>query len=460
LVGIAVAAGLLGLSAFYLERDRVAPTEAASSGRGMAPVPTLAASVAGDGVDPARAAVMEAPGDDRRSPEKCALSLDESCAFLSPDDETLRELTRCGIVRFDHPVSGDFDPQWLEMTGASEDEKKALAEAVDVFQTRLREQGAALAVEAGLDRAWAEQSNFLIVVGMVQTQVDADEQEASLLRIARERAGLEEAPADPTLIDRANRLLADSGDAFERVVAEKLGATRAHELRVAGDGWPGRRSHVGNRCRDLDPEPQPAGSKWVPKTRAEARNCMENWRDSGCRFLGPSDTLLEEMARCGAVRFDFPAFVMTRDADPTFDATFAGEVGLTPAEEAKIAEAVETFRANLYADVGKMVKSIGKSDEWAEQTPLMGLMMALHEEVEDEADIKAVFARIARERAGQLAPDPTDDIHEQFIRRITTLGDDLEATLAQTLGPDRAHSLREHTDGWPGNRVQTASQCE
>ncbi len=217
---------------------------------------------------------------------------------------------------------------------------------------------------------------------------------------------------------------------------------------------------MGNRRQVEEPPPPPPKS--LPTTALQAQECLEGWREGECGFLEVNDLLLDEMAKCGIVRYDFPTFLMTRGAEPMLDEAWAEAAGVDPAEAAVIAEVGEAFRERFYADIVDMALEIGKTREWAEKTPLMGLMMALHEEVDDDGDIEVIFARIAKERAGQQAAPqtPSTDVHEAFVRRMVGLGDAFEVAMAERLGADRAHRLREHADGWPDTRVQTGSQCE
>jgi len=57
--------------------------------------------------------------------------------------------------------------------------------------------------------------------------------------LARERAGLAP-PSDPagsSASERAMRLLASLGDRWESLLADTVGAERAHAMRVSGNGW-------------------------------------------------------------------------------------------------------------------------------------------------------------------------------------------------------------------------------
>jgi len=481
-----VAAGALvlvgGLLWWMLRDDAPESTAAASAVVGestvpsepVAPRPRPSADSTPEpeiaGPDVTATAKPGAAGDDLSPASACATDPGPECLYLDPDDDTLAQMARCGIVRYDYPRflnqpdhPAAFDPKWEEEAEVTPKEREQLEAVARAFRSKLSADAVELAVEAGLERTWAEESPFFIVLGMVETRVEGGTYGESLLRVARERAGLDALPApgaEPSLSDRAARLLTGAGDAFERAVAEALGPDRARELRGSSDGWSGIGRTLGNRCRVDEPAPPPPKS--LPSTALQAQDCLEGWREGECGFLEVNDLLLDEMAKCGIVRYDFPTFLMTRDAEPMLDEAWSEAAGVGPAEAAVIAEVGEAFRERFYTDIVEMALEVGKTREWAEKTPLMGLMMALHDEVDDEGDVAEIFARIAKERAGQQAPSqtPSNDVHEAFVRRIAGLGDGFEVAMAERLGAQRAHQLREHADGWPDTRVQTGSQCK
>jgi hypothetical protein len=88
---------------------------------------------------------------------------------------------------------------------------------------------------------------------------------------------------------------------------------------------------------------------------------------------------------------------------------------------------------------------------------------AMLDEIEDKAtDDGNVYVRIARERAG-LEPVPADTSHapanERAMRLYAGLGAELQRTIAQTLGPERAYELRAHKQGWPWGHSRYRGEC-
>jgi hypothetical protein len=87
---------------------------------------------------------------------------------------------------------------------------------------------------------------------------------------------------------------------------------------------------------------------------------------------------------------------------------------------------------------------------------------SLKREIEDKSsrdDLKAVFQRLARERAGLQAPPAdlsTSSPLERLYRLLTSMGDRLEQTIGGQIGPDLAHRYRE---AGPGNRWRSSYGC-
>ena len=403
-------------------------------------------------------------------PSGCAAKPGQDCAFVDPSPDDLDELARCGMVRYEAPAAlGDpaqgsiFDEAWVDQAELTGHELEVLREVAGELRDALRAEAVALALQAGMERDWADESATYIILGMVQAEDDELNQQA-LTTIAQERAGALPAPTSlegRPPVERAARLVTGVGNRFEAAVAKRLGEARAAELRRLGDGWPGERGTIGNRCQPVVAES--ARDKEPVTTIAQARECIEQWRKFDCRFAEPEPLVIEEMSRCGIVRFDFPTFLMTRESEPAFEPAWADGAGLTADEADVIAEVAVGFRDALYADVAALAIEVGQTRAWADASPLLGLMGTLHEDVDDEALIEGIFAQVAKERleTGTVSPaGPEATVHERFIRRIVALGPAFEAAVAERLGSARASELRAHADGWPSVRMQTPSLCD
>ena len=179
------------------------------------------------------------------------------CPFLDPDEDTLREMARCASVKVDFPgfldnVESPRVDGYAKNLGITDPaEVAALQRAADAhytdFNTRLRE----IFVELGGDPAMAEDASAATMKSFIADQLDNDLMGEVQRRVAEERAGMREPPADPSALsieEQAFRLHAELGNDFESYLAKELGDARAHELRAVRDGWPGSTSVSSGDC--------------------------------------------------------------------------------------------------------------------------------------------------------------------------------------------------------------------
>jgi hypothetical protein len=455
------------------QAEAKAPTSPASASPRRPQLSNDQTSSEGTTADPPSKApsVVVATKVDRSPPKGCALAFGEApgCTFLEPDQETLLEMARCGIARLEAPRQPGadwgvhvFPADWVAKAGVSEAEHQRLEQAAAAFTAQHRQRWADLAASVGIERAWAETASPPVVVTRIAAEFDDDQLGAAVERVARERAGL--APNDedvPAALEAAVRLRLDTGDALEDAIAEAVGEARAAELRAVADGWPGAHTYIGNHC---EPEPIPSPERRVvPSTVAEAEACIDDIKGQGCAFLDPTQLERDRMADCGMIRFNIPAFLSDRSAEPGFGEGWADIAGLTPQEAAVLAEVSEEFREAVYRDLTELALQAGKSKGWADESPFLGLAFAIAEASGDTPeDGEAMFRRLAAEQAGRDAP-PTDlsgvSLDERFTRMTMEWGDQFEQALAARLGPDRASALQHANDGWPGPRVQSDNLC-
>ncbi|MCA9711499.1 MAG: hypothetical protein KDK70_37015, partial [Myxococcales bacterium] len=183
----------------------------------------------------------------------------EDCDFLEPDPQVLEEMARCGVVRYDFPAmfaqldwTPEFEREWLDLVGATAEEGERLIRVADDYRDDLFAKLEAIGREVGVE-PWGTDVTLLTVVIELSKAVGDDEVAAASRRVAQERAGLAEPPASLEGLPVAERFLrefSDVGGAFEERITQELGAARAHELRVARDGWPGLKYQTGARCPD------------------------------------------------------------------------------------------------------------------------------------------------------------------------------------------------------------------
>lgn len=408
--------------------------------------------------------------DDVDAPVRGCANFAEGCSFLEPDPETVGELARCGIVRYETPTMLDaeaskFDADWVAANSVTDAEHTALIEAAAVVRAEHRAALTELAVEAGIDRSWANKSSPFMTWAMIEHDVDEDDRRDAARKIAREQAGQATPPEDDssaTVAERVTRRVANLGGQLEQEVAERLGAKRARELHLGGDGWPGRRTDTASLCRaEEDDAPPPV--RFDPSTREEVKRCFADAEGEGCPYLEPNEITKSEMARCGVVRFELPGFVMTRASEPRFEDEWVAAADLTDTELTVIAEVGETTRDEFYAELVALAVDKGVDEEWARQSPLLALIGEIGDGGDDRDTTMAIAKRIAEERGSGSPPSAIEGVDaraEAAYRGLMGFGDAFEAALAERLGPERARELRRADDGWPGNKAQTPSQCE
>jgi hypothetical protein len=167
-------------------------------------------------------------------------------AYFNLGKAELEAMARHCDVRSDYPKN--LDPQESEDLGLSPDEREAWSRALQKVADQELELYRALLGE--IDPNTAE----LVTMALAQvrrqlskfaTKARTGDDDSLQRHVAEERAGLRDAPEDPSQLsawNRYNRLRFNSGDRFAELLVDELGADRVHELRSVFDGWPGARS--------------------------------------------------------------------------------------------------------------------------------------------------------------------------------------------------------------------------
>ena len=209
-----------------------------------------------------------APDDPAR---RCATSYHApGCDDVDPPPEVLEEMARCGSIKVDPPefllsnTADGYTPSaaLTSLVNLTDDEVATVTEAnrrfAEAYAAELKQIVKELggnAPEMPADTPpWAIISSFSAVLdGAVP------DEEATRIRqsIAQERASLASAPADRSALpphERYERLRADVADNYEAALSTVLGSDRAHELRVARNGWGGSATLFGGRCPDDPPD--------------------------------------------------------------------------------------------------------------------------------------------------------------------------------------------------------------
>jgi hypothetical protein len=164
-------------------------------------------------------------------------------SWVDPTAEELLTMARECRVLMDSPGVFDSEPGELEVElgarlGLSTAEVAAVNQVIRDVHSQYRDQLRALYVEVTGDTAGADALSPHALFEEIEDKSPRDEGPRARRRIARERAGLDAPPADPSRLpplERAFRAQADLGVVTERGLAARLGAERAHALRRGGN---------------------------------------------------------------------------------------------------------------------------------------------------------------------------------------------------------------------------------
>lgn len=177
---------------------------------------------------------------------------DERHFFPASADDLARWAENCEL-RLDEPPVLGIEPEGLgearEELGMTEDEGRVVEDAIRRVHERFRDQLRTLYVEATGDEAGAGSLSPRAMLDEIEDKATDDGN--VYVRISRERAGLEPAPADTShapVNERAVRLYAGLGDELQRTIAQTLGPERAYELRAHKQGWPWGHSRFRGEC--------------------------------------------------------------------------------------------------------------------------------------------------------------------------------------------------------------------
>ncbi len=198
----------------------------------------------------------------------------------------------------------------------------------------------------------------------------------------------------------------------------------------------------------------------IPSTVSPRDCATAGHQHPDCDFVEPDPEVLEEMATCGIVRYDFPAMFAQRDWTPEFEAQWLDLVGATGEEREQLMDLADEYRDELFGSLEVIGQEVGVPPFESDAT-LLDVVVALSEAVGD-GNVTAASRRVAQERAGLAdAPESMEGLPaaERFLRTFSSVGTSFEDKLASGLGDARAHELRLAQDGWPGLKYQTGARC-
>jgi hypothetical protein len=193
-----------------------------------------------------------------------------------------------------------------------------------------------------------------------------------------------------------------------------------------------------------------------------AKRCHRAMRgEEGCSFVDPDEETLLEMARCGTVKVDQPAFLES-DVPSQLSVATAEALGLSSAEEEVLLETARRFRQQYTETLRQLYVEAGGNAALIDDLPPRAIDGMLRTML-DRTELEVAHRLISNERAG-LAEPPTDatasSLAERYARHMLDVGNRFESALAETLGPDRAHELRRAEDGWPGGTSVYSGSCD
>lgn len=160
---------------------------------------------------------------------------------LSPEE--LATMAQNCELRWDMPSLGERPPtisdDELARLSLSDSERAIVNQKFAASHARLMEEvRRAYGALTGDENAGSMSADAMFAE--IMDKMPKQELRAIYQRLARERAGLQPAPADPSAlspVEHLLRLITGEGDALEQALAQELGPELASDLRDLGNGW-------------------------------------------------------------------------------------------------------------------------------------------------------------------------------------------------------------------------------
>jgi hypothetical protein len=172
--------------------------------------------------------------------------------FDPSKDDLVRFASECRVrtdmPSFLHDESIEWGPRRAQEAGLSEPELAAVNKVLQDMQREVLAQLRALYIEVTGDQDRADDLSPQAMASELQQKSPQGEEGRVNQRIAQERAGLAEPPADlsqASALERYMRRRAGLGDETQRRIGDVIGAARARQLRETEGGWGGQWETVG-----------------------------------------------------------------------------------------------------------------------------------------------------------------------------------------------------------------------
>jgi hypothetical protein len=167
--------------------------------------------------------------------------------------------------------------------------------------------------------------------------------------------------------------------------------------------------------------------------------------------LAPSADTLARWAKTCTVNYDYPP--MHESEPPKIDELIATRAGLSAAEVTAANQVLAKQYIDWNARVRELYVEVVGPTPGVEDLSLLAMTVELQQKGDGGPDSENLNRRIARERAGQVAPPSPGELasaspYERYYRELVELGNQTESLLAERIGAKLAHALRAKAGGW------------
>jgi hypothetical protein len=174
----------------------------------------------------------------------------EDVSRIDPGDEALSRWAKECRVNTDTPPLGITEQQlaeWVDKLDVDAAEAAVITETLRAVEKRADDKLERIYVDATGDEDGLGEVDILLMYDEVMRSAGIGEEAHVRQKLARERAGLDNAPTDMQTVtpyEEQMRVLAGLGDELEAELAERLDPARVRSLREIHGGWPGRGFHA------------------------------------------------------------------------------------------------------------------------------------------------------------------------------------------------------------------------
>jgi hypothetical protein len=222
-----------------------------------------------------------------------------------------------------------------------------------------------------------------------------------------------------------------------------------------------RRLHteLRERERDVAGGDAPQVDIESPEHRREvAQQCGEHGGCDRKLWTDPSQEELVELAKCGRLLVDTPAFMGGADFFP--GGMVIEAAGLSEADSMRYAEIAEAYQTEVASELAGLASELGVPASLVERMSPVQLQGLVDSVVEADTH-EAIRRRVADERAGIGAAPPVDQqsAGERALRFLWSQGQAFEHRLSAEFGADAAREMRHAAGGWANKSSIGGGDC-